>query len=108
MTKPKSMLGVAQPKTPPPLRKTKRVKLEFGEEIRAVELPLPADLQELVGLVREEFQTTNLDIRYNPCTVYKVEVPVFSARNLPKADREGLCDAIVRAQVLIGLRSEGL
>ncbi len=68
-------------------------------------MPLPTELQELVGLVREEFQTDNLDIRYNPCTVYKVEVSVFSARNLPKADREGLCDAIVRAQVLIGLRS---
>jgi hypothetical protein len=92
-------LGAARPKPPPPPRKTKRVKLEFGEEIRAVDLPLPLDLQEVVGQVREEFSTNNLDIRYNPSTVYRVEVSIFSARHLPKADREGLCDAFVRAEV---------
>jgi hypothetical protein len=95
------MLGKLRPKTPPP-RKTKRLKLEFGEEIRAVDLPLPSSMQELVELVREEFETDYLDIRYNPSTVFKVEVLVISARHLPKADREGLCDAVCRAEVTPG------
>ena len=92
------LLGAARPK-PKAVRKTRRVKLEFGEEIRAVDLPLPSDLQELVGIVREEFSTDNLDLRYHPSPVIKVEVLVHAARHLPKADREGLCDAVVRAEV---------
>ena len=98
-TKPKAvLLGAARPKEAP-CRKTKRIKLAFGEEIRAVDLPLPSDLQELVQLIREEFDTDKLDIRYKPSSVYRVEVSVFGARHLPKADREGLCDARVRAEV---------
>jgi len=64
-----------------------------------VDLPLPAELPELCQLVREEFETDQLDIRYNPSTVYRVELSVFAARSLPKADREGLCDAMVEAEV---------
>jgi hypothetical protein len=95
---PPVLLGAARPK-PPPARKYKRVKLEFGEEIRAVDLPLPAELHGLVELVREEFGTDNLDIRYSPSPVIRVEVLVHAARHLPKADRAGLCDALVRAEV---------
>ena len=93
------LLGADRPKAQPPPRKKKRLKLAFGEDIRAVDLPLPADLAELVGLVREEFESDKLDIRYTPATVYRVELSVFAARSLPKADREGLCDAVVEADV---------
>ena len=79
--------------------RTTRVKLDFGEEIRAVDLPLPAEMPALVGLVREEFDTEMLDLRYTPSTVCRVEVTVFSARHLPKADRAGLCDAVVHAEI---------
>eukprot|EP00960_Hanusia_phi_P074498 768258-Hanusia_phi.AAC.1 len=81
------------------MNRKRRLKLCWGSDIRVVELPHPPSRDEANAIMKQEFKSDNLELRYKPSSVWRIVLKIRSGRHLPKTEREGLTNSFCRARL---------
>ena len=74
-----------------------RIKIACEDDVRAIDIDMPPDLDSIRSALEEEYGHANLQLWYRPLPLWRLNILVGGARHLPNPEHAGACNTFCEA-----------